>query len=75
MITYEENKNEVDVKKAALEFLSYAESVGAIRDNSPFLRESLMQMFSKNAGGELELFNRLTVDPLNGKALPEVNNG
>jgi hypothetical protein len=75
MIKYEENRNDVGVKKAALEFLSYAEAVGAIREGSAFLRESLMQLFAKNTGNDLEQFNRLTVEPLNENRTMEAQNG
>lgn len=75
MITYEENKNDIGVKNAAIEFISYAETVGAIKEDSAFLRESLTKMFSKNSGVELEQFNRLTVDALEEKKATEDHNG
>ncbi len=64
MLQYEQNQTPVNSAKAALEFISYAESVGTIKEDSVFLRESLAEMLSRGAETEIEKFNRLTTQAL-----------
>ena len=76
MLLYEQNHNPVNSAKAAMGFISYAESIGAIKEDSVFLRESLGDMLSRSAENEAEKFNRLTVQVLTADSQQsEVHNG
>ena len=64
MLEYQKKSEAVNLSDAAIKFISYAESVGAIREDSSFLKESLVQLFTPTGSTELEQFNRTVADSL-----------
>ncbi len=76
MINYTQNNNDANIKEAVIDFLSHAESVGAIKEDSSFLKESMMKMLSKNPSSGLEEFNSVAVESLKNEVkLAEKENG
>ncbi len=76
MLSYQKRNEAVSLSDAAIKFISYAESVGAIREDSPFLKDSLVSLFTPKDNSELEQFNQAVTNSLSDEtSAKETDNG